>query len=261
MNTITSTYEEVLAKANGSAAWYVKNQKWMKRLSKIIRLLSIVLFGLGGLIPMINSLLLENQSDLKIVNLGYIAIAIAGTLLLVDKFFGFSSGWIRFITANMEIERMIVEFEMRWKIETFGKDLENISEEEGKIMLTLLMDFVFQINEVMKQETNSWVSEFQSNLAELQESISNKTASTLPGNIKVNITNTKNYDNLKIRLDNNLGVVDFISPIHLFREVKPGYHQITVSGESIESGKSMKATEVAHVEAGKLAEVTVDLEV
>lgn len=52
MNTITSTYEEVLAKANGSAAWYVKNQKWMKRLSKIIRLLSIVLFGLGGLIFM-----------------------------------------------------------------------------------------------------------------------------------------------------------------------------------------------------------------
>lgn len=260
MNTITSTYEEILVKAKGASTWYVKNQKWMKRLSKLIRLFSIILFGLGGLIPMVNSLLLENQSDLKIVNLGYIAIAIAGTLLLVDKFFGFSSGWIRFITANMEIDRMIVEFEMRWKIETFGKDLEKISEEDGKVLLTLLMDFIFQINEVMKQETNSWVSEFQSNLAELQKSISNKAESAMPGNVKVSITNTKNFSNLKIRLDNNLGIADFISPIHLFREVKPGYHLITVTGESIDTGESIKVTEVAHVEAGKLAEVTVDLE-
>ena len=83
-------------------------------------------------------------------------------------------------------------------------------------MLTVLMDFIFQINEVMKQETNSWLSEFQSNLAELQKSISNKTASSTPGNIKVNLANTKNFDRLKIKLDYNLGTLDFISTTHLF---------------------------------------------
>ena len=105
----------------GTSEWYLKHQKWMKRLSKLIRLLAIILFGLGGLIPMINALLLENQSDLRIMNLSYIAIATAGTLLLLNKFFGFSSGWIRFITTQMEIKRMITEFELRWKIETFRK--------------------------------------------------------------------------------------------------------------------------------------------
>ncbi|HSI75212.1 MAG TPA: hypothetical protein VK957_04945 [Lunatimonas sp.] len=58
-----------MAKAKGASTWYVDNQKWIKHLSKLIWLLSVVLFGLGGLFPMINSLLLENQSELKIEKL------------------------------------------------------------------------------------------------------------------------------------------------------------------------------------------------
>jgi hypothetical protein len=147
----------------------------------------------------------------------------------------------------------------------------------------MLADFISHINEIMIQETNAWVSEFQSNLTELQKSINKKEESSkvsgfqsnlvelqksynkkleslIPGNIKVNVTNTENFVNLKIRLDNNLGTVDFISPFHFFKDVKPGNHQVTVEGESSKTGQSIKATEVAHVEAGKVAEVVVNLE-
>ncbi|EON76333.1 hypothetical protein ADIS_3461 [Lunatimonas lonarensis] len=258
-NQISNTYHEIISKATDDAQWYVDNQVWMKRLSKSIRLGSIVLFALGGLIPMIHSLLLENEFPVNIVNLGYISIAAAGTLLLLDKFFGFSSGWIRFITTHLEMKRKIVEFEMRWKIETFGKNLDEISEEEGKVLLSMLADFISQINDIKYQETNAWVSEFQSNLAELQRSVHQKSESSSPGNIKVSLVNTGPFDKLKIRLDNNLGMADVKGPGYLFRDVKPGYHQVTLLAESSSRGSNQEFTAVAHVEAGKLAEVLIDL--
>jgi hypothetical protein len=259
MDAITATHQEVIERATKSADWYVDNQVWMKRLSKSIRLMSIVLFALGGLIPMIHSLLLENEFPFKIVNLGYISIATAGTLLLLDKFFGFSSGWIRFITTHMEMKRKIVEFEMRWKIETYGKNLAEISEEEGKLLLSMLADFVSQINEIMYQETNAWVAEFQSNLAELQRSINQKSEASSPGNIKVRLVNIGHFGKLRIRLNNNLGFTEVKGPEFLFRDVKPGFHQVTLLAEATATEKVTEYSAVAQVESGKLAEVMIDL--
>lgn len=247
-----------MEEAKSASKWYNVNKNVKKRWSKRIRFFSIALFGIGGLFPLINALISEWEGKFSVLNLGYISIALAGTLLLFDRFFGLSSGWIRYITTEMEINRRIKEFELKWAIETYEKDLDGLDPEEAKVFLRLLQDFIGLINELVKTETNAWAAEFQSNMAELQNSINNRINTLIPGSIKVNTKNAKKFKNLKIWMD-NLETFDLKGPVHLFREVSTGYHLITVSGENIDSGQFIESAEVAHVEPGKMAEVSMEL--
>jgi len=258
MESLQKSYTIVLEQAKGASAWYMSNIKTKRKWSKRIRFWSILLFSLGGLVPLINAIILENKGDWQILNLGYIAIALAGTLLLFDRFFGLSSGWIRYITTEMEISKKIKEFELRWKIETYGKDLDNVPTEEAKELLRVLLDFMNLIEGIVKEETSAWSTDFQSSMAELQKSINNKVETIIPGNIKVSITNAKDFKKLKIRLD-NLEIIDLKSPVHLFREISTGYHLVTVSGEDLTLSQVINAAEVANVEPGKMAEVSLSL--
>lgn len=259
MDTIEETYTKVIQHANNTSNWYKVNIKAKRKYSRGIRLTSIILFGLGGIIPLINALILENKGETTILNLGYIAIAFAGTLLLLDKFFGFSSGWIRYITTEMEITKKTKEFELRWRIETYRKNLAELPEEEAKELLRMLADFLVMVEEIVTEETSSWALEFQSNMAELQKSINTKVETSMPGSIKVILTNITNHKKLKIKLD-NIGSMDVKRKIYFFQGVIPGYHVITVSGEIITTGESFESAEVVMVEAGKLAEVTIKLD-
>ncbi|TXE06717.1 SLATT domain-containing protein [Algoriphagus aquimarinus] len=259
METIEETFINTIQEANNASNWYKVNIKAKRKYSRGIRLTSIILFGLGGIIPLINALILENKGETTILNLGYIAIAFAGTLLLLDKFFGFSSGWIRYITTEMEITKKIKEFELRWKIETYGKNLAVIPEEEAKELLSMLADFIIMIKEIVKEETSAWALEFQTNMAELQKSINNKIETTIPGSIKVTLSNISDYKNLKIKL-NNMGSLDVKRKIYFFQGVPPGYHVISLIGENIATNQLFESAEVVLAEAGKLTEFTMNLE-
>lgn len=203
--TIQETYNEVIQEATSKADWY-KRKKPLKRIaSKIIRAASIVLIGLGGLFPIIKDI-----DGYDISNWGYYTIAIAGVLLFLDKFFGFSSGWIRYITTEMNIRQKISAFELQWEIETSKAQLCE-DQPAGKYncktttqLLTMLKNFLSQIDELVKEETGVWASEFQTNMAELQKLADSKVKSLQPGNVRITITNwaqvKNNYPDVSVML-------------------------------------------------------------
>lgn len=47
---------------------------------------------------------------------GYIFLALAAGCVAMDKFFGFSSNWMRFMTTSLALQRHLAEFEMDWNI-------------------------------------------------------------------------------------------------------------------------------------------------
>src|SRR5438445_4629050 len=95
---VEKKYLEVITAAQAQAKWYSLRRIDIKRWSRGIRFLSILLVGLGGIFPLVRSI-----SGQDVTNWGYITIAAAGTLLFIDRFFGFSSAWIRYTTTQMEI--------------------------------------------------------------------------------------------------------------------------------------------------------------
>src|ERR1035437_10538207 len=83
-------------------AWYRDNIK-MKRIgSQILRSAAIVLASIGALLPLVGAAVSRfDQSNtwktLVDAQWGYIAFATAAACVAADKFYGFSSGWIRYM--------------------------------------------------------------------------------------------------------------------------------------------------------------------
>jgi hypothetical protein len=256
MKTLQATYEAVIKEAREQANWYSKKKGPISTTSRWIRQFAIILVSLGGIFPLVGAATEQDIYGINVTNWGYIAIALAGTLVLVDRFFGYSSAWIRYITAELEIRKQIKEFEMKWKMETCDLDLVTVDCLKGRELMKILIDFSSLIDELVKQETNSWATEFQSNIAELQKTINSKLESTSPGSIKVSITNSSTSSQLKLKLD-NLNTLEIIGNVALMRSVSPGPHLVTLTGKN--AAGNVEAAEVVNVESAKLASIEIKL--
>jgi hypothetical protein len=246
---LNEAFEKIVTAATKEADWY-NRKKFSKSLwSKVIRFSSIILIGLGGIFPLVSKIgSLEHVSDW-----GYVCIALAGTLLFLDRFFGFSSGWVRYITTEFEIRKQIREFEMRWQIEMSRIDLceEQLTCDKMIQMLTMLKDFSASVDELIKQETNTWATEFQNNISELQKIASAKMEEFRPGFIKVVVKNRTAYKDLVIKVD-DIDRKVLVGNEALIDNVTPGPHTITAEGEKTGGGK-VPVTIVVSVEANKIA--------
>jgi len=47
---------------------------------------------------------------------GYILIALGGDLFLFDRYFGFSTSWMRYMTAQMALQRNLEKFQLSWAV-------------------------------------------------------------------------------------------------------------------------------------------------
>jgi hypothetical protein len=256
MATLQELYNNIVSEAIAQAQWYADKKRPISKASRTIRLCSILLVGLGGLFPLIGAATESNICGYDVTNWGYITIALAGTLIFLDRFFGFSSAWIRYITTEMEIRKQVKEFEMKWRIENYGLDLQNIDPPKAKELLKMLMDFSLLIDEMVKQETNNWATEFQTNIAELQKTINAKVETTTSGAIKVIGNNLQSYKSLRVKID-SLSFVEMTAPTFLLRGVSPGYHLITIRGDA--NGKEVEVADTVTVEPGKLATIEIKM--
>jgi hypothetical protein len=247
---LNDQYEKTIAHCADREKWYKDNVKKKTLPSKVIRFASIILIGLGGIFPLIGG---------SFKDYGYISIATAGVLLFLDRFFGFSSGWIRYILIEMEIGKRKKEFEIKWRIEMAKIDLRNaeITIENAIELMNMLKDFSCQIEELVMQETNTWAAEFQSNISELQKMASEKMEALKPGSIKIVIKKSGTYKSLKILTD---GIERKETPgtEALIDNVSPGSHEIRVVTVPVdEKDQSKTITAVVVVEANKMAIVEV----
>lgn len=174
LNTIRNYVEE---EAKGLIQWYYDKKRWKSRMSSGIRLLSIVFFSVGGLVPLIKatfsaaSIAAVVPNSLDFGQLGYLIIAVGAGLIALDKFFGYSSGWIRYITTALAIERSIDEFRLEWARATAALQGNQPTAEQLDRLLQLCKDFAVSVRSQVEQETKAWVLEFQSNLADLEKSL------------------------------------------------------------------------------------------
>ena len=97
-------------------SWYFRKKRWKARIGRLLRFLAIFLTTAGGLLPFVVASGLFNDTDdrFKWSQLGYILLALAGGCVLLDKFFGFSSAWVRYVTTALALQRHLARFQFDW---------------------------------------------------------------------------------------------------------------------------------------------------
>ena len=109
--------------------WYYAKKPWKAWASQSLKVLTLLATGLGGLLPIVSSTgvfsqgLPEAERQLRVLQvnqIGYLCFGLAAAFLAFDKYFGYSTGWMRYITTAMSLETALRNFRLDWARVTSG---------------------------------------------------------------------------------------------------------------------------------------------
>jgi hypothetical protein len=179
-------YHHAAGGAEIAIDWYLKSKRPKQRLARWLRASAIGFATLAGVIPM-----LAEIPSLHVIDPVWasISLGIAAALVMLDRFFGFSSGWIRYISTELHLRHILDEFYLDWEAERAGWKNTSPTDEQIQRALARCRAFVAQVNGIVREETNLWVAEFQDSLKQLDETVKAKLAAAMPGALSLIITN------------------------------------------------------------------------
>lgn len=116
----------------------------------------------------------DNSAEIK-VYYSQLAIGLymlAAILFTADKVFGWTSGWVRYISAVMSIEACYQRFLLEW-ISVNVED-NSINKEQLNQRISLARAFIQETLEIQKQEMIEWATEFGDSVSQLRTIVSER---------------------------------------------------------------------------------------
>jgi hypothetical protein len=250
--------------------WYLGSKNSKSRWSRWLRMSAIGLATLGGLAPVLLSIgWLDRDAGAGqgwsgstaaiIGQLGYLWLALAAACVATDKFFGFSSGWMRYIKTAQTLMKALAEFRLDWAMLVAKQGGTPPTDEQLQLMIQRIKEFIIAVLGLVEQETLTWIAEFQTSLAEIEKSVRTQEEASRPGAIDITVTNGMDAEEgFQVSLD-GMVVAQVRGTRHQIGYVAPGHHKVLVTG--IIKGKKLDASELVTVPPGAVAKATLALPV
>jgi hypothetical protein len=193
--------EEAIRSAEGTRKWYDKNASSVKKWSRGSRTWTIVLGVLGSLCHLVPASWfakavasgLEQPVDATVVaaeaiaaaeaklgaamvaaeaNLGALGLVffmLAGSLLLYDQVFGFSTAWMRYRLAELRLGTLIGSFTLEVEAELAKCGGMTLPADRAESIFEHLKKFVAEVDKVKIEETETWIAEFKASLLKIEQ--------------------------------------------------------------------------------------------
>jgi hypothetical protein len=167
---LDTLYENVEARAIVAIRWYMNERRGRSRLSKLVRIATLLFVVCGTLVPLLETTAARAKwPALDISSWGYVFFTLAGGLVLLDKYFGLSSSWMRFLSAGLALQRELRRFQLDWASRIALLNGADPTLEETKQLLGVLQRFSESVEAEILKETNAWIAEFRSGLSEFEQ--------------------------------------------------------------------------------------------
>jgi len=173
MKSLDEIRKLVESEAEKAIRWYYDKKRTKVFYSQCLRMFAVILGGIGAAIPFIASTGTFSPAGelaaLKVNQWGYVFILAAGTCVAVDKLFGFSTNWIRFVDAATKMETLLARFRLEWYKQMALADISGQTADALAKLFDTLLDFATKTRDVIEKETGDWIVEFRSNLTKLSD--------------------------------------------------------------------------------------------
>jgi SMODS and SLOG-associating 2TM effector domain 2 len=159
-------------KASSSIKWYEVSIKDKRRGALTVRLGALLFGALATLTPIVLGMLpsaIMTAHLAQLVALPTVFAAVAAGLVVLDRFFGFSSGWMRYLATYLELQAKIEMFEIAWA-KSYLTLSTPVSDAEFIRSLDLLSAFLGAVSGAVESETREWIVGFRGALAEIDQS-------------------------------------------------------------------------------------------
>jgi hypothetical protein len=176
-NSLSVLHQYVEDQAQKQIQWYWDNKRAKAHVSMFLRFVAIILFVLGGLVPIVKATLpatVAAKFPFDFGQCGYLLIGVAAGCMGLDRFFGYSTGWIRYVTTVMAIEKSLEEFRFEWALNMAKMRGSAPTPEQLEALIQTSAAFSLAIKSQVEQETKAWVVEFQTNLSQLEKDLQAK---------------------------------------------------------------------------------------
>lgn len=260
--------------------WYFNSKSSKSLWSRWLRFLAIALSTAAGILPIAISLLKGKYPALGRMESGLLVSLLLGTaagVIGLDHFFGFSSGWVRYVLTATAIQGALEEFRMDWHL--LNAHLSTPPTNDQVVaMIQRAKSFRTTIANMVLDETKAWAAEFQSNLAQLEKDVKAtfdaqrakaegeikiQNLAVRPGGIEVNVPNalTAGGRTFTVSLEGadppipEETVVG--STIWSKIAVPPGQYKVVV--RSKRSGADVQGSRIVKVESGAVATTEIKL--
>jgi hypothetical protein len=270
-NWTTSTAEECLEQVrqyveqqlDGEIGWYKRTVEGTRLFSRGLRALAIVFTTLGGLVPVLKAAgLLQlitpavKDAAFDASQLGYVFLGVAGGFAFFDRFFGFSTAWMRYVAAMCALERLRQSFRLEWV--ALARPRPGLpSEDAHGRLLEVAKRSLLKAKELTEQETDAWITEFKSNLAQSEKDLRAQLEAARPGAIDIKVKDgSKAVAGFDLRLDQLL-VEHVTGASASVGNVAPGLHKVSATASV--AGKTYLASQMVNVVATEIAPVELEL--
>jgi hypothetical protein len=266
-------YDDVQASSSQKRGWYWNSIKKKRIASTCSRGVALTLLVLGTALPLLAGLSNDPGIQLYCTQLGVTLLAIAGLIQIADSAFGWSSGWMRYITTVTAMEGAGTDFELTWNKCLLSKTTA-VNATDVVTLFEYAEHFERDLIKLLNDETNGWITEFNAGISLLNSTIKAqreetqkqlgemRAASTAarkaqePGAIDLVLTFQADPKRVSIFLDDSQVSDDFIDTTWSSDKLTPGIHKVIVQeldGSHLESQRSVV------VEAGKVSNVEIKL--
>ena len=169
---VTSTLE-------GTIDWYLKQKNTKKWWATKLRVGIIFATAFASVFPILQKIfskvslpggnLYLSKLALLLGDAGWSAIflACAALMLALDRFFGFSTAWMRYIDTQLRLQQVLQDFKLDWESEKASWQGEVPTKDQTNKMLTLAKTCLDKTSELVQQETTKWIQEFQDALRQI----------------------------------------------------------------------------------------------
>jgi len=261
--------------AQESVSWYWRNKRWKSFLSQWIQFLAVVLTSGAAIVPIIGQLV--RSETLKNSLWASLLVGLAAALLALDKAFGFSSGWARYVMTATNIRKSLEEFRMDWAV-LIAKAGPSPTPEQIEALTERAKEFRVTVEGLILQETKDWVTEFQNNLAQLEKdaaaqlatmkaqndkAVQARDTASQPGSLQLTVSNADKADSSTIQIkleDAGRVLADETvtgSKTWVRLSLSPGQYRLTVSAAM--SGKPVSTTAAVIVKPGEISQPEIAL--
>jgi hypothetical protein len=269
-----------VVEAEGQKAidWYWKAKHWKRIPSQGIQFCALFLTAAAGLVPIIIQVVKSTgvAQNFDSGPLASLFVGIAAALLGLDKAFGYSTGWTRYVLTATSMTRLLHEFRMDWvALWAEAGALPSVEKQAG--MIQRAKEFVSTIQGMVAQETKDWAAEFQSNMAQMEKDLKSqldalktqvdkaakdKEAATRPGAIEMTVVNADKTDGFSfdIVLEGQAGrSTDSVANANVWTRINtvPGQYKLSINARS--KGNVVSTSAVVDVKPGDTAKPSVTL--
>lgn len=246
--------ESEAAKANH---WYLRKRRSKRMLGRGLRMLAILMAGGAGLVPVVSQLWQSEGRPLLAPGWSPLLLGVAGICILLDRFLGGTSSWLRYVRASQKIGELARAFRFDWEAQRVGLDVADAGGERTIEGISMCRKLLSDVDRIVREETQAWADEFRSVLRQVDEAAANAASTKELGGIDVEVVNgDQAAGGWTLRVDDGTPAPHGGNTASV-AGLLPGIHKLSISGKI--GGAVKRAEKSVHVREAAVESVSLIL--